>query len=219
MALVRRDARTASRGIRKTNRCPETPKRKRRPGRPPQYKPEFAKQVMNYCLLGATNKELGRVFGVDERTINRWLVTKPEFCQAVKDGREDADANVAHALYRKATGTWTQPAVKIVADAKTGAEHVVHYEEHFPPDTAAAFIWLKNRQPHRWRDKKEVHETGDHASQQPVVFELSPAAQAHLDEVRRLLGPDHNEVSAPAEGSPAGGEATRARKSNGATTH
>ena len=113
MALVRSDARTASRQIRKTTRRPETPKRKRRPGRPPQYKPEFAKQVMNYCLLGATNKELGKVFGVDERTINRWLVTKPEFCQAVKDGREDADANVARALYRKATGTWTQPAVKI----------------------------------------------------------------------------------------------------------
>ena len=104
MALVRSDARTASRQIRKTTRRPETPKRKRRPGRPPQYKPEFAKQVMNYCLLGATNKELGRVFGVDERTINRWLVTKPEFCQAVKDGRELADANVARALYLKATG-------------------------------------------------------------------------------------------------------------------
>ena len=54
------------------------------------------------------------------------------------------------------------------------SEHIVPYVEHFPPDTAAAFIWLKNRQPHRWRDKKEVHETGDHTSQQPVVFELSP---------------------------------------------
>ena len=110
MALVPSDAPTASRQIRKTTRRPETPKRKRRPGRPPQYKPEFARQVMNYCLLGATNKELGRVFGVDERTINRWLVTKPEFCQAVKNGRELADAQVARALYLKATGQWTQPA-------------------------------------------------------------------------------------------------------------
>ena len=226
MALVRSDAPTASRQIRKTTRRPETPKRKRRPGRPPQYKPEFAKQVMNYCLLGATNKELGRVFGVDERTINRWLVTKPEFCQAVKDGREDADANVARALYRKATGTWTQPAVKIATKieilpngTEIKSEHIVPYVEHFPPDTAAAYIWLKNRQPHRWRDKKEVQETGDHTSQQPVVFELSPAFKAHVDEVRRLLGPDPLSPSAPDEGSPAGGEANGARKSNGATTH
>ena len=226
MALVRSDARTASRQIRKTTRRPETPKRKRRPGRPPQYKPEFAKQVMNYCLLGATNKELGRVFGVDERTINRWLVTKPEFCQAVKDGRELADMKVARALYLKATGQWTQPAVKIATKIEilpdgtpVKAEHIVPYVEHFPPDTAAAYIWLKNRQPHRWRDKKEVHETGDHTSQQPVVFELSPAAQAHLDEVRRLLGPDYEKPSATAEGSPAGNEANGARKSNGDTTH
>ena len=47
------------------------------------------------------------------------------------------------------------------------SEHIVPYTEHFPPDTAAAFIWLKNRQPDRWRDKKEVHETGDHTSQSP----------------------------------------------------
>jgi hypothetical protein len=218
MALVRSDARTTSRQIRKTTRRPETPKGKRRPGRPSKYKPEFAERVTDYCLLGATNQELAGIFKVRDTTIPEWIDRYPEFAEAIKKGREIADANVAKALYRRAIG-WIQPAVKIVADAKTGAEHVVHYEEHFPPDTAAAFIWLKNRQPHRWRDKKEVHETGDHASRQPVVFELSPAAKAHVDEVRRLLGPDHTQPSAPAEGSPAGNEANGARTSNGATTH
>jgi hypothetical protein len=166
------------------------------------------------------------VFGVDERTIYDWLVTKPAFSQAVKNGRAVADANVARALYLKATGQWTQPAVKIVAKieilpngTEVKSEHIVPYTEHFPPDTAAAFIWLKNRRPDLWRDKKEVHETGDHTSQQRVVFKLSPAAQAHIDEVKRLLFPD-DQPAAPAEGSPAGGEAPMAaRKSNGATTH
>ena len=192
------------------------PKRPR--GRPPKYRPEFAERVTDLCLLGATNQELARIFKVRDTTIPEWIHRYPEFSEAIKKGREIADANVAKALYRRAIG-WIQPAVKIVADAKTGAEHVVHYEEHFPPDTAAAFIWLKNRQPHRWRDKKEVHETGDHTSQQPVVFELSPEAKAHLDEVRRLLGPDYEKPSATAEGSPAGGEANGAGKSNGDTTH
>ena len=130
--------------------------------------PSSPSSVTDLCLLGATNEELGRVFGVDERTINRWLVTKPEFCQAVKNGRELADAQVARALYLKATGQWTQPAVKIAAKIATlhdgtviKSEHIVEYVEHFPPDTAAAFIWLKNRQPHRWRDKKEVSATAE----------------------------------------------------------
>ena len=30
------------------------------------------------------------------------------------------------------------------------------YIEHYPPDTTAAIFWLKNRQPEKWRDKKEV---------------------------------------------------------------
>ena len=218
---------TPARSAAKARKKPGGAQPKRPRGRPPKYRPEFAERVTDLCLLGATNAELAQVFGVkDEATISDWIKQHPEFGQAVKGGRELADMKVARALYLKATGQWTQPAVKIATKieilpdgTEVKSEHIVPYVEHFPPDTAAAFIWLKNRQPHRWRDKKEVHETGDHASQQPVVFELSPAAQAHLDEVRRLLGPDHNEVSAPAEGSPAGGEANGARKSNGATTH
>jgi hypothetical protein len=33
---------------------------------------------------------------------------------------------------------------------------VVHYTEHCPPDVGAAFIWLKNRDPDRWRDVQNV---------------------------------------------------------------
>lgn len=32
----------------------------------------------------------------------------------------------------------------------------MEYIEHYPPDTTAAIFWLKNRQPAKWRDKKEV---------------------------------------------------------------
>ena len=27
------------------------------------------------------------------------------------------------------------------------------YTEHYPPDTQAASLWLRNRQPRQWRDK------------------------------------------------------------------
>ena len=32
----------------------------------------------------------------------------------------------------------------------------VPYEVHHPPDTAAASLWLRNRQPKLWRDKHEI---------------------------------------------------------------
>jgi hypothetical protein len=46
--------------------------------------------------------------------------------------------------------------VKIVADAKTGAEHIVPYTEHYPPDTTACIFWPKNRRRDKWRDKHEI---------------------------------------------------------------
>jgi len=108
-----------------------------------------------HCLLGATNADLAALFEVDVTTIDRWLAEKPEFRGAVYKGREGADADVARSLYQRATG-YRHKAVKIVADAKTGAEHIVPYVEHYPPDTAAAFIWLKNRRPDLWRDRQQI---------------------------------------------------------------
>ena len=105
---------TPARSAAKTRKKPGGAQPKRPCGRPPKYRPEFAERATDLCLLGATNDELAKVLGVDTRTISDWLVTRPEFSHAIKQGRELADAEVSRALYRKATGTWTQPAVKIV---------------------------------------------------------------------------------------------------------
>ena len=43
-------------------------------------------------------------------------------------------------------------AVKIFMPAGAEEPVIVHYTEHCPPDVGAAFIWLKNRDPKRWRD-------------------------------------------------------------------
>lgn len=41
--------------------------------------------------------------------------------------------------------------------------------KHYPPDTAAAFIWLKNRA--GWRDKQDIeHTTGDAGFHMTVDF-------------------------------------------------
>ena len=110
---------TPARSAAKTRKKPGGAQPKRPCGRPPKYRPEFAERATDLCLLGATNDELAKVLGVDTRTISDWLVTRPEFSHAIKQGRELADAEVSRALYRKATGTWIQPAVKIVAKSKS----------------------------------------------------------------------------------------------------
>ena len=41
-------------------------------GRPTKYEEEYNEQAYKLCLLGATDKEIGDFFNVDERTINNW---------------------------------------------------------------------------------------------------------------------------------------------------
>jgi hypothetical protein len=43
-----------------------------------------------------------------------------------------------------------------------GADAPVYapYTEHYPPETQAASLWLRNRQPAKWRDRQEVNHTG-----------------------------------------------------------
>jgi hypothetical protein len=58
-------------------------------------------------------------------------------------------------LYERANG-YNYDAVKIFMPAGSKQPIVVHYTEHCPPDVGAAFIWLKNRDPDRWRDVQNV---------------------------------------------------------------
>lgn len=124
--------------------------------RPSSYKPEYAKQAFHLALLGATDVNLAAALGVDVSTVERWKKRYPEFCGALKRGKDEADAMVAKSLYRRALG-YSHDAVKIltVADGANQGSHVeqVPYVERYPPDTTACIFWLKNRQPEAWRDR------------------------------------------------------------------
>lgn len=126
-------------------------------GRPSAYKPEFIEQAKKLCQLGATDIELADFFGVTERTIYRWQIEHPEFCQALKLGKTAADDRIERSLFRRALG-YSHEAVKILQN--NGVPVVVPYTEHYPPDTTAAIFWLKNRRPGEWRDKREVEHSG-----------------------------------------------------------
>jgi len=66
----------------------------------------------------------------------------------------------------------------------------VPHQEHLPPDVGAAKLWLRNRQPERWRERQEVNVTGTVAHrlaqmtpEERGAFALDLVAQAR----RRLI--------------------------------
>lgn len=121
-------------------------------GRPSKYKEEYAELAYNYCLLGATDLELADFFGVCEATINNWKIDYPEFLESLKKGKQIADSRVAKALFHRAIG-YEAPDLDI--KMFEGSIIKTPYVKHYPPDATSAIFWLKNRQPDKWRDKRE----------------------------------------------------------------
>jgi hypothetical protein len=127
-------------------------------GRPTKYRKEYNEQTYKLCLLGATDKDLADFFHVTESTINKWKIDHPEFSESIQRGKIKADSEVAESLYKRAIG-YSHPEDKIFQ--YEGDPVIVPTVKHYPPDTAAAFIWLKNRQSGKWRDKHEVEHSGN----------------------------------------------------------
>lgn len=130
-------------------------------GRPTKYKEEYNDTAYKYSLLGATDEELAKFFDVSAATIYEWKNVHPKFSEAIKNGKEDADANVTKSLYQRAMG-YTHKEEKVF---NNGGEIVTYVtEKHHPPDPTAMIFWLKNRQPDKWRDRKAHEHTGANGS-------------------------------------------------------
>jgi hypothetical protein len=157
----------AARGVLTPQEPPEPEPRK--PGRPTEYKPEYAEQARKLCQLGATDRELADFFNVEAPTIWRWAHRYDEFCSALKAGKDACDDRVERSLYNRAVG-YSFDAVKIFMPKGAPAPVYAPYVEHVPPETGAAALWLTNRRRDSWRNKQQHEHTGaDGAALVPVI--------------------------------------------------
>ena len=87
-------------------------KKKNAGGRPPLYSNGFAPIAYKICLLGATLERLADLFGVSVETLYKWRDKYPEFSEALRQGKDMADAEVANSLYQRAKHQGWQKIVK-----------------------------------------------------------------------------------------------------------
>ncbi len=150
-------------------------------GRPSSYQPEYAEQARKLCELGATDIEIADFFEVSDRTVYRWQLKYPEFCQALKAGKTAADDRVERSLYHKATG-YTFESEKIFQHQ--GEIVRAQTREHVPPDTTSMIFWLKNRRPELWRDRQVFEHTGKDGK--PIQTEDVSARDTLIDRISGL---------------------------------
>lgn len=128
----------------------DRPPSERNAGRHSKYKEEFNDQAYKLTLLGLIDVELANFFEVNLDTLNTWKTVYPKFGEAIRNGKEIADAEVAAKLYHRACG-YSHQAEKVMQ--YEGVAIKVEYTERYPPDTTAAAIWLNNRRRQNWKQK------------------------------------------------------------------
>lgn len=133
---------------------------KNKGGRPSKFDPKFVKQVYQLALLGLTEDEMAKVIGVTRSTFSLWKTTQDGFSDAITRGKVIADGEVAASLRERAIG-YSHP--EVVITSYQGVITKTRVTRHYPPDTNAASIWLRNRQPARWKVKPDPADGSDEA--------------------------------------------------------
>lgn len=126
-------------------------------GRPTEYRQEFAEQAASLAINGATDDEIADDIGVSVRTVMRWYNKHPEFRQAVRYGKEQADEKVERSLYHRAVG-FEMDTVKI--GFFEGRPVYAEHREYYPPDPGSAKLWLTNRKREDWQERISQEHTG-----------------------------------------------------------
>jgi len=119
---------------------------------PNAYDPRFAPVAYRMSLLGAELKDIAAAFQTSPETVKAWREAHPAFDFAFSRGGQQADAFVAQALYRRATGYTHFETKFATSDGMFTDERTV--AKHVPPDVKAAIFWLKNRAQTKWRDEQ-----------------------------------------------------------------
>ena len=110
----------------------------------------YLDEIQGWAMSGLTDEQIADNLEIAASTLYEYKKKYPEFSEALKKGKDIADAQVVNALFKTATG------FTYYEDIATATGDVVQAQRYAKPNTTAQIFWLKNRQPDRWRDKTEV---------------------------------------------------------------
>ena len=117
-------------------------------------------RIAAWARDGLTEEQISKNLGVSYRTFIR-AKNDPEvgdkIRQALIQTKDVVDMEVENMLYKRAMG-YKYDEVKEEYEGGVLTKRTV-IKKTVPPDTMAQIFWLKNRQPQKWRDRREVDNT------------------------------------------------------------
>ena len=117
---------------------------------------------------GLTDKQIYENIGISYTTFYQWKIDYPEFAEALKEGKEEADIKVENALFKTAVGYEYQEITQERMPIRDDEGKIIDYElqvtkvvhKQVAPNTTAQIFWLQNRKSDVWKDKRNLEMTG-----------------------------------------------------------
>lgn len=123
-------------------------------GRPTKYNEKKHLQLGKLCAKACmTDKEICEELDIAESTLYLWKNKYKGFSEALQIEKDKVDERVEKSLYSLAVG-YEEDDIKIFQFQ--GVDVQVPFVKKYKPDLGAITLWLKNRQPDKWRDKQEI---------------------------------------------------------------
>ena len=98
--------------------------------------------------------DFAEVLELEEIVVKVWCKRSEAYRKAINSWEEQATFDIKKALAKRALGFSKTTAKDILT--RTGNVVTLETQTYYPPDTAAAQFWLKNRDGENWKDKSEV---------------------------------------------------------------
>lgn len=162
-------------------------KRKSNAGRKGSYKKWL--EADNLILLegwardGLTDEQIAHNIGIHVSTLYEWKKKYKEFDEALKRGKEVVDYIIENALLKSAMGYQYDEVTQVrIDDEDTGKSEMTEVKrvtKDVAPNPTALIFYLKNRQPHKWRDKKQLEAN---------VEVSNPFDGISTEDIKKLLG-------------------------------
>ncbi|HDZ7801840.1 TPA: helix-turn-helix domain-containing protein [Staphylococcus aureus] len=98
---------------------------------------------------GLTDEQIARNLGVSKHTLIKWKKNIPDFLDAIKKDKEVSDYELENALHKRAVGYYYEE------ETVTNKGEVVKIKKYEHANPTSLIFALKNRLPHKYRDKVE----------------------------------------------------------------
>lgn len=98
---------------------------------------------------GLTDEQIAKNLSVSKHTLIKWKKNIPDFLDAIKKGKEVSDYELENALHKRAVGYYYEE------ETVTNTGKVVRVKKYEHANPTSLIFALKNRLPHKYRDKVE----------------------------------------------------------------